>query len=159
MAGSGGHGARHRSSSNGATAVAGCWLYRSSHLMRPAPMALQVFRPAAAAVGGAHLSVALRGGPQLSTLQATAAAVERVTRRKGYASAAGPHPCARVGGVFCRRRGLWHQDLDCEAACPRLRWPRSPVGSRWWPLACWSPPVWPSAAGCLACAIAQPCQS
>jgi hypothetical protein len=39
-------------------------------------------------------------GAQLSTPQATAAAMERVTRRKGYASAAGPHPCARVGGVF-----------------------------------------------------------
>jgi hypothetical protein len=26
--------------------------------------------------------------------------MERVTRRKGFASAAVPHPCARVGGVF-----------------------------------------------------------
>ena len=57
------------------TAAVGFWLYRSRLLRRPAPMTVQVFCPAAAAVGGAHLSGALRGGPQLSTLQATAAAM------------------------------------------------------------------------------------
>ncbi len=62
-------------------------------------------------------------------------------------------------GVFRRRRGQWQRVLDGEAACPRLRWPWSPRAWSRWPLGCWSPPVWPSAAGCLAWAIAQPCQS
>jgi len=60
---------------------------------------------------------------------------------------------------FRRRRGLWHRVLAGKAACPRLRWPPSPVGSRRWLLGCWSPLVWLSAAGCLAWAIAHPCQS
>jgi hypothetical protein len=82
---------------------------------------------------------------------------ERVTRRKG---------CARVRlrrtlalgwvGFYRRRRGLWHRGLDCEAASPRLRWPWSARAWSRWPLGCWSPPVWPSAAGCLAWAVAQP---
>jgi len=63
-------------------------------------MALQVFRPAAAAVGGAHLSVALRGGPQLSTLQATAAVIRAFHPAQGLRECGAAAPLRSGGWLF-----------------------------------------------------------
>ena len=126
----------------------------SCHLRRPSLLAVQVFGRALA--GGLHAGGGVpearrsiktcvctsrvgawmaglqvihdRAGRQRSTATTPAAGNEGVTRRKGCASAAAPHPCPRVIVLPSPPPGWFVWVTSAAAAFPRLRWHSVTVG-------------------------------